>query len=291
MTIGKIPESMRILRMAKAHRNAYVYLSSSPSVCFGNYFVAGISYVEDNYRIDRPDSDWTIIEYVLQGQGRLVAPDGQEYLLNRGDSYCLPRGIHHQYYSEDSQEQWAKIYINFGGGLFVHLLHDFGIDTHYVYPALNIHEELLQIYELVKTGGLHTERECSALIFRILYKMQEVVFGLKEEPSDAASLKHYIDLHYTEKLEMSDLSKLLYKSPSQVIRIFRQAYDITPHQYLLQKKIAAAKVLLKTTHLTIKSIAESLSFADEFYFSNVFKRYTGFSPGEYRHIPESQSIT
>lgn len=268
--------------MAKARREAYVYLPASHSVCFGNYFVAGISYVEDNYRIDRIDSDWTIIEYVLQGQGTLLAPDGQEYHLQPGDTYCLPRGIHHQYYSENNSEQWAKIYLNFSGDLFVHLMHDFGIDSHYVYPGLDIHKELLQIYELVQAGDARTEKECAALIFCILYKMHDAILALNEEPTDAAALKHYIDLHYTEKLEMSDLSAFLYKSQSQIIRIFRQAYEITPHQYLLQKKIDAAKVLLKTTHLSVKSIAVTLSFADEFYFSNVFKRHTGFSPREYR---------
>lgn len=268
--------------MAKSNRTAHVYLPPTYSACFGDYFIAGISYVEDTYHINRPNSDWTIIEYVLQGTGTLLAPDGKEYILSKGDTYYLPRGSWHRYYTNYSEEQWGKIFINFSGDLFSHLLRDFGIDEQYVYPGLDILDELNHIYELVKHGGEQIEAECSALIFRIIYKMYAAAHRHDEELSDAARLKNYIDQNYTKHLEAADLAAMLYKSESQINRIFRQAYQITPHQYLINKKMEAARILLTTTRLSIKAISAKLSFADEFYFSNVFKRHTGKSPREYR---------
>ena len=80
--------------MAKSNRTAHVYLPPTYSACFGDYFIAGISYVEDTYHINRHNSDWTIIEYVLQGTGTLLAPDGKEYILDNfklssfDDEFC-----------------------------------------------------------------------------------------------------------------------------------------------------------------------------------------------------------
>lgn len=269
--------------MAKANRSAYVFLPEQYSVCFDNYLISGISYVEDSYKIDRPDSDRSIIEYVLQGSGTLVAPDGHKYILQKGDTYYLPKGTDHLYYTNNDQEQWAKIFINFGGNLFTNLIADFGIGEQYVYPGLHIYDEMSEIYNLVKSEGDDTEQKCCSLIFQIIYKMYAVTTHQNSETlSDAAKLKAYIDKNFSSKLEMKDLSAVIFKSESQVIRLFKQKYGITPHQYMIKKKIEAAKILLKRTKLPIKVISYKLSFADEFYFSNAFKKAEGISPKEYR---------
>ena len=51
---------------------------------------------------------------------------------------------------------------------------------------------------------------------------------------------------------------------------------------LLQERIAAAKQLLASTDQTISQIASLLSFCDQSYFTLVFRRQTGTTPGEYR---------
>ena len=72
------------------------------------------------------------------------------------------------------------------------------------------------------------------------------------------------------------------RSESQTIRIFKRAYGVTPYAYLLEKKLDLAGQLLRDTNLSVREIAEKLSFADEYYFSNVFKKKTGVSPSVYR---------
>ena len=52
--------------------------------------------------------------------------------------------------------------------------------------------------------------------------------------------------------------------------------------YRLDRKIKLAKDMLVNTNLPIKQIASNLCYADEYYFSNVFKQKTGVSPGRYR---------
>ena len=57
---------------------------------------------------------------------------------------------------------------------------------------------------------------------------------------------------------------------------------MTPYAYLLEKKLELAGQLLRDTNLSVREIAEKLSFADEYYFSNVFKKKMGVTPSLWR---------
>ena len=78
------------------------------------------------------------------------------------------------------------------------------------------------------------------------------------------------------------MGRRINRSGVQTIRIFRQAYGITPYQFLLGQKLTAACELLTHSHQSVKEIADYLGFADEFYFSRLFKQKIGVSPSNYR---------
>lgn len=99
---------------------------------------------------------------------------------------------------------------------------------------------------------------------------------------EAITVKEYLDQHYNQKYDIDALSKLIYKCPSQTIRIFKKYYRITPYAYYSARRLEEASELLKNTDLTVKEIAFSLGFADEHYFSAAFKQQTGFNPSEFR---------
>ncbi|MBQ4087516.1 MAG: helix-turn-helix transcriptional regulator [Clostridia bacterium] len=81
---------------------------------------------------------------------------------------------------------------------------------------------------------------------------------------------------------MEELCESVSKSESQAIRVFKNSYKVTPYSYLLDKRIDLSKQLLKNTNFSVKQIAYSLCFSDEFYFSNIFKKKVGISPSEFR---------
>lgn len=83
-------------------------------------------------------------------------------------------------------------------------------------------------------------------------------------------------------ISFSSLIAPLFCTKSHAILVFKEAYGITPYQYLLQKKLTLAKMMLKDTRLPIKEIAENLGFQDNHYFSSFFKKQTGTSPQQYR---------
>ncbi len=65
-------------------------------------------------------------------------------------------------------------------------------------------------------------------------------------------------------------------------RTFRQAYGISPLAYMNSLRIERAKLLLTDTELPAGRIGREVGFDNPAYFSRMFRRHTGMSPGEYR---------
>ncbi len=80
-----------------------------------------------------------------------------------------------------------------------------------------------------------------------------------------------------------DLAKSLNMSADHFVRIFREFFNVTPHQYKLEIIMNTAKKYLESSTLTINQIAELLGYNnDGLYFNASFKKFVGVSPSEYR---------
>ena len=96
-------------------------------------------------------------------------------------------------------------------------------------------------------------------------------------------MRNYIDANISRQITVDELASLIFKSRSQAIRIFKKEYGKTPYDYLLESRIKQSKILLKNTNLLIKEIAFKVGFADEHYFSDLFKRKCGTTAMQYRN--------
>lgn len=73
-------------------------------------------------------------------------------------------------------------------------------------------------------------------------------------------------------------------SPAYCNKVFKQAYGISPRQYLSELTIREAKLLLMDHSLTVEDIAYRFGYRDVSHFSKQFKRWTGISPLGYRRL-------
>ena len=71
-------------------------------------------------------------------------------------------------------------------------------------------------------------------------------------------------------------------SPYHFARMFRQSFGLPPHQYLLARRLARARDLLRNSALGLGDIALACGFASASHFANRFKQTVGATPGEYR---------
>ncbi len=92
----------------------------------------------------------------------------------------------------------------------------------------------------------------------------------------------YIHLHLNSDVDVDTLSDVACVSKAYLTRLFQKHFNTTPLQYINQKKVEKAQLLLITDNMTVKEIAYSLGFNDHSYFIRFFKKVTGLTPNQYR---------
>ena len=92
----------------------------------------------------------------------------------------------------------------------------------------------------------------------------------------------YIEEHLAEDLSLSTLSEVVHLSPYHFARIFKESVGVSPHQYVIQRRVERAKLLLATTTWSLTTIAHMVGFAHESHLALHFKRLTGLTPKHYR---------
>jgi AraC-like DNA-binding protein len=94
--------------------------------------------------------------------------------------------------------------------------------------------------------------------------------------------KIYIDQHYLQINSVESLCNNVYISKSHLIHIFKKNLGVSPLQYIIQKKMDMAKMLLVKSDMTIKAIAARCGYENPDYFCRLFKKHDGMTALEYR---------
>ena len=90
--------------------------------------------------------------------------------------------------------------------------------------------------------------------------------------------REYMDDNFLNCLDIKGIAQAANVSEFHFYRSFKQAFKITPHQYLLKRRLAHSKALLAAGHANVKGVAMICGFPDAFTFSKAFKKFFGFSP-------------
>ena len=248
--------------------------------------IAGRSFCDGSYHIVRRDSAVCTVEYILDGVGTVRCGD-MTSLAEKGQVYLLPPHRDHDYYS-DASHPWTKIWVNVGGTLVDSLLAAYHLSDTLVYDGgdtLPLFEEAVALCG----SGKSTEeilRAGAPLVHRLFAALAPASVFLPDADAavgaDAAALRRHIDAHFAEPLTMDGIASVIYKSRSQSHRLFKAAFSVSPYDYLITRRLDAAKALLADTGLSVKEIASRVGFSDEHYFSALFHRKCGETPRETR---------
>lgn len=121
-------------------------------------------------------------------------------------------------------------------------------------------------------------------IARIVEQVQES----REDPQDSAQariqcVKSYIEDHIREKIYVEELAALIHVNDQYLMRIFKRDTGKSLTEYITERRIHIASNLLKDSGYTINFIADCVGCENYSYFTKIFKKYTGFTPREYRN--------
>ena len=100
--------------------------------------------------------------------------------------------------------------------------------------------------------------------------------------NELEKILYYIDKNMSENVKIEKLAEELGISKFNFIKRFKSSTNVTPHQFIIKKKLERSKNLLKEGSLSLTDITYILNFSDQSHFSNSFKKMYGMTPREFR---------
>ena len=88
--------------------------------------------------------------------------------------------------------------------------------------------------------------------------------------------------HYSEKIILDDVAAETLLSPAYFSKIFKEQTNDNFTHYLNKLRIEKSKSLLRNSSISLVDIAGMVGYEDQSYYSKVFKKITGSTPGKYR---------
>lgn len=121
-----------------------------------------------------------------------------------------------------------------------------------------------------------------SLIYEILYTYFSDAANFISRTDDYGKIlpaKTYLDEQYMTNISVSGLASMCNLSETHFRRLFVKLFGLSPTDYKLNKRILKAKDLLLSGDFSVSETAAAVGFEDANYFSRIFKKHTGISPG------------
>ena len=101
-------------------------------------------------------------------------------------------------------------------------------------------------------------------------------------PGAMRRVREYVDAHLGESMDLAELASIAGLSVFHFARQFKQSAGITPHHYLVQRRIERAQDMLARTDLALSEIAVAAGFSDQSHLTRHFRQMLGTTPREFR---------
>jgi AraC family transcriptional regulator len=102
------------------------------------------------------------------------------------------------------------------------------------------------------------------------------------DESVVARLRAHIDAHVGDRLELPMLARVAGYGVPHFCRLFRDTFGQSPHEYVRERRLEAARRLLATSGIGVGEIAVACGFADQSHLTRCFKLQYGLPPARWR---------
>ncbi|MDB5581570.1 MAG: AraC family transcriptional regulator [Bradyrhizobium sp.] len=104
------------------------------------------------------------------------------------------------------------------------------------------------------------------------------------DPQRLQRVLDHIEAFFHLDLRFEDLAAEACLSPYHFSRLFREATGLSPHRYVIDRRIRTARQELARSRLSLAEIALAFGFGSQANFTRVFRKATGLTPGQYREL-------
>lgn len=147
------------------------------------------------------------------------------------------------------------------------------------------------IIELAVVGeclsGIKVKYLASAIVAEIFEKYSALYVAEKKNNNELNqnSLQktlNFIESNLHKNISADQLAAMSGVKYAQFSRLFKATMQVTLHQYIIQRRIEKARILLSETELKIVEIAQECGFSDQVHLTRLFNRSLGISPAAFR---------
>lgn len=236
---------------------------------------------------------FTELFYVVRGSGNFII-EGKTYHVMEDDLVIVNANVQH---TESSKDANPLEYIVLGiEGLSLLLepsQKDEQISEFYsIHNYRKSREEILHFLDLlvkeVEERSDFYDTVCqnllNILILNVIRRSKSnlVISTQKNATKECTYIRNYIDIHYANPITLDTLANETYLDKFYLVHVFKKQYEISPINYLIEKRIQESMNLIENTNYSISEIASIVGFNSQSYYSQVFKRKTGVTPAEHR---------
>ena len=254
--------------------------------------------VEDHPRpfksvaVGRVLSEYQLI-YITKGRGEFKTA-GREFAVVPGSILFLFPGVAHSY-KPLFETGWTEYWVGFKGP-FADALRDNGfLSPERPFVTTGLQKDILSLYsrifdQVTDQAPLYQIRASSLVIELVAEILASERRAAQSSHSEqlVAKAKFLMQEHIDGEINLNAICEDLGVSTSHLNEVFKSYTAMTPYQYFISIKIHRAKDLLERGDLAIKEVAFQLGFADEYYFSRLFKNKTGLSPSHWSSSSEKK---
>lgn len=97
-----------------------------------------------------------------------------------------------------------------------------------------------------------------------------------------ATVFQFIECHYQEPINLSDVAQAIGYSPAYLTNLVQAETGLTVKRWIIERRMAQARQLLKSTNESVRLIAERSGYNDPGYFTRQFRKFHGISPHAWR---------
>jgi AraC-like DNA-binding protein len=175
--------------------------------------------------------------------------------------------------------------------LFIHFTLGYPYDNVqpgiYEFDKNNFLEEktsLLSYYLTIKRiyFNLTSSLTLQSLICELLFNLGEDKWTFPIRDNRVAKTIRYIENNINDELSNKDLAGKINMATNAFARLFKEDTGFTLHDYIRQKRIEKASIMLSHTNYSIDEIADRTGFTNRYHFSRIFKSVTGNTPAKFR---------
>lgn len=215
-----------------------------------------------------------LLHLVEKGRGE-VEREGVVTKVGAGEAFLIrPQEI--TTYRSDKEDPWEYYWISFYGDFSHELVKQTGdkLFTSFRKSGLLALKQAIES----ETGD---PLECLSVLFQTLSSLKKDSRSDERQDVVATALR-IIESNYFRPLDVSSIASQLGFTRAYFSTLFAEKTGETPYRYLTKIRISRAKEYLQNDALSVEEIAFSVGFSSIQRFSEMFKKYTGMTPGAYR---------